>query len=241
MKSNSIIEAHGSITKNVSLIPIDFNIVENTFVAEVGDPYADYYGEVPQRTTPNSLFLFTKQFYTLDEILKISCDMKAFFGYTKKLDVATAILDFTDHYHYAIRVNDFPNYEYILWLQTCLSSEGVIFQKKVHTMNSARATVFKCFTLEKLEEGIYLDNNNRHKGYFSIPQQINKDEFLDILINIRNNNDCPLFDAATGIIDFHSVSKNMIRLFSENLNLQLLKCAKEKFSKYLLTKNLQEH
>lgn len=238
MKTNNIIETHGSITKDESLTPVEFKIIENTLVAENGEPYQDYYGQVPHKMAPNSLFLFTKQFYTLEEILKITNKIEEFFGSAKKLDVATSILDFTDHYHYAIRIKDFPDYEHIHWLQTCYSSEGVLFIRKIHMPGSARVTVFKSFELDELEEGIYLDKLNGHKGYIIIQRQMNDDEFSEILIEIRNNNNCELFDAAIGIIDINSNTKNMIRIFSENLNSALLKCVKEKFTAYLLKMEL---
>lgn len=241
MKTTNINEAQGSITKNVSLTPIDYKIIENTFVAEAGNLYTDYYGEVPQKKTPNSLFLFTKQFYPLDDLLKITCEMKEFFGYTKKIDVATSILDFTDHYHYAIRVRDFPDYQHIHWLQTCYKSEGVNFSRKVHLLESARITVFKCFSLEKLDEGIYLDKKNDHRGYITIPCQINNDEFAEMLIFLRNNNDCELFDATTGTLEINSSTINVVRLYAENMNIALLRCAKDKFSKYILRKELQAY
>jgi len=241
MKKTKSIEANGSITKKESLTPIEYKILENTFVAESGDPYKDYYGEIPHRLAPNSLFLFTKKFYKLDEILKITCDIKDFLASTKKLDVATSILDFTDHYHYAIRVKDFPDYIHIHWLQTCLSSEGVIFIKKVHIPEFAQVTIFKNFTLDEIEKGIYMDKNNDHKGYILIPRQINNSEFSDILIEIRNNNDCELFDAAIGTIDVNSNPRNMIRIYSENLNIGLLKCIKQKVLKSLVKEELHEH
>lgn len=241
MKTTNIIETHGSITKNESLTPIKYRILENTVVAEAGDPYADYYGIVPHIMTPNSLFMFTKHYYSLDQLLLVTCEMAKFFGYTKKLDIATSILDFIDHYHYAIRVRDFPDYEHIHWLQTCYKSEGIEFIRKVHLLESAKVTVFKCFKLECLEQGIYLDKDNDHKGYFTITRKINSDEFEDILINLRNNDDCPLFDAAMGTFDIDSKTKNMIRIFSENLNPSLLRCAKEKFSRYIINKEFQEH
>jgi hypothetical protein len=241
MKKAGIIETHGSIWKKEALNPITYRILENTVVAEAGDPYADYYGNTPNKFAPNSLFLLTKRFYSLKEVLEVTCEMGEFFGYTKKLDIATSILDFTDHYHYAIRVRDFPDYEHIHWLQLCYKSSGIEFIRKVHLLDSARVTVFKCLRLEELEKGIYLDIDSEHKGYFTISRQINTNEFEETLINLRNNNDCPLFDAALGTVDIESNTKNIIRIYSENLTIALLRCAKEKFSKQILNKNLQEH
>lgn len=241
MKTSNIIETHGTITKKESLSAVGYKIIENTCVAEAQHPYADYYGVVPKSSSPNSLYLFTKHFYTLDEVLKITCDMKEFFGYTKKLDVATAIIDCIDHYQYAIRVRDFPDYEHIHWMQSCYSSEGIAFSRKIQLIEPVRLTVFKSFKLGKLEEGSYLDMNNPHKGYITIPRQIKIDEFAELLINFRNNNECELFDAAIGTFEINSKTINMIRIYTENIKNERMKCAKEKFTDYLLKVGQLEH
>ena len=209
METLNIIETYGSITKKESLIPVDYRILENTCVAEARFTYADYYGKTIFSKSPNPLFLFTKHFYKLEEVLKISCNISEFFGYTKKLDIATAIIDLVDHYHYAIRVKEFPDYEHIHWLQNCFASEGVIFSRKAQLLETAKVTVFKSFILEEVEEGIYLDKTNAHKGYISIPRQIKEDEFEAILVNLRNNHDCALFDAATGSVNIDSETKDI--------------------------------
>lgn len=100
---------------------------------------------------------------------------------------------------------------------------GIEFAKKVHISDSAFVRVNKCFVLEELEEGIYFDKKEDHKGYITIPNHIIGSKFSDILINIRNNKDCKLFDAAMGTMIINSQAKDMVRIYSENLNIQLLK------------------
>ena len=58
MKTNKTVTYCGSITKKESLIPLESHILENTWVAEANFPYANYYGQVPAKPKPNSLFLF---------------------------------------------------------------------------------------------------------------------------------------------------------------------------------------
>lgn len=241
MMTNNKIETNGSITKNEFLTPVDYKILENTCVSEAREPYADYYGKMPNLSNPNSLYLFTKRFYTLDEVQQITCEMHEFFGYTKKLDVATSIFDFIDHYHYALLIKDFPDYNYIEWLQTCYKAEGVAFCKRVHILESAQVTVFKRFSLEKLDEGIYFDKDNTHKGYICLPRQISSGEFTDGLISIRNNTKCALFDAAKGSINIGPNPKYIIRIYSEKLNAALLLCVKQQFTNALLREELLTH
>ena len=237
MNSNNIIETHGSITKKETLLPVDYQILSNTLVAEAMYPYADYYGKMPQRISPNSLFLFTKHFYTLDELMKIKHTISRTFVNINNLDVATAIVDLVDHYQYAIRIKELADYENISKIQTLFKSEGIFFSKVFHLLASAKVTVFKRFTVTEIEDGILLDKTNNHKGYVIIPRQIRSEEFDEILINLRNNHDCPLFDAAIGSINIHSETKDIIRIYSENINLDLLRCAKKRFASSLAIEN----
>ena len=41
--------------------------------------------------------------------------------------------------------------------------------------------------LEELEEGIYIDKKEDHKGYIIIPKQITGSEFSDILIDVHHH------------------------------------------------------
>ena len=232
MKTNNLIKVCGSITKKESMAPINYNILKNTCVAEANFPYSGYYGTVPGQINPNSIFLFTTHYYSLEEVLSFAQNIDS--CYMEKVYVATASLDFVHHKYFAIRVKKFPDYEHIHLLQSCCIKEGVEFAKKVQISDTALIRVNKCFVLEELEEGIYIDKNEDHKGYITIPKQITDSEFSDILIDIRNNTDCRLFDAAMGAMIINSQAKEMVRIYSENLNVQLLKCIQERFVKSIL-------
>jgi hypothetical protein len=224
----------GSISKKESLIPVEYNILKNTFVAEANDPYADYYGMISQHAVPNSLFLFTSHHYSLEEVLRIAQNIDS--CYMEKVDVATASLNITCHKYSAIRVKYFPDYEHIHLLQNCCIKEGIEFIKKVIISDFALIRVDKCFVLEKAEKGVYIDKREKHKGYITIPHQINDNKFSDILIEIRNNTDCGFFDAAMGAMIIDSKATDIVRIYSESMNLGLLKCIKERFAKSILKK-----
>ncbi|MBC8486665.1 MAG: hypothetical protein H8D45_11565 [Bacteroidetes bacterium] len=234
MKTNNLIKACGSIIKKESLIPLDYNILKHTCVAEANFPYSDYYGMVPGQTNPNSLFLFTAHYYSLEEVLRFAQNIDS--CYMEKVDVATAWLNFANHEYSAIRVKHFPDYEHIHLLQSCCIKEGVEFIKKAHMSDFALVKVNKCFVLEEIEEGIYFDKKEDHKGYITIPKQISNSKFSDTLIEIRNNNDCELFDAALGAMIIDSKATEIVRIYAEGLNLKLLECIKERFAKSILKK-----
>jgi len=226
MNLKKIIKPCGSICKTESLIPLKEGILKNTCVAIANEPYSDYYGSLPKQTGPNSLFLFTAKHYSLEEVLRFSQNIDS--CYTKEVNVASSVLEYKQHNYNAIRIKYFPDYEHIKMLQECCIKVGIEFIKHVHMPENVHVKINKCFVLEELGKGIYLDIREEHKGYILIPRQIEWDRFKELLMVIRNNNDCQLFDAALGAIIMDSRTTDMVRIYSENLNLELLKCIKNK-------------
>lgn len=238
---NKIINTIGSITKIESLIPVDFNILNHTCVLEAKTPYADYYGLDPFVSKPHSIFLLTKEFYQLNEIIDLTKDIKVCFSKHQNLDVATAIIDFVDHYCFAIRVRDFPDYKHIHWLQSCYISRGVHFIKKIEHLRSAKITVCKQFSIQAYKEGIYFDLLHPHKGYITLPNTLTENEFYRALVYARNNENCELFDAAPGTLDMDLKTIEAIRIFSENLKPIMLENLRTIFIRTLEEKKTAEN
>lgn len=230
MKTNKTVKYCGSITKKESLVPLDSHILENTWVAEANFPYANYYGQVPSKPKPNSLFLFTDRFYSLEEVLWFSNGFDT--CYAERLNVASAVLEFQSKQHPAIRLKNFPDYEQIHLLQNCLIQQGIVFSKKTPLVTETIAVINKCFELEEADEGIYIDKVEENKGYITTQKKIDRKNFEKLIFKIRNNSNCPLFDAVPGGFIINSRSVDFIRIFSENLNIDLLKCINRQLLKF---------
>jgi hypothetical protein len=174
--------------------------------------------------------LFTDRFYSLEEVLWFSNGFDT--CYSEKLNIASAILEFQNKQHPAIRLKNFPNYEQLHMLQKCLVQLGIVFSKKTPLVTNSKVVINKCFELQELEEGLFLDKLEENKGYITFQKRINRGNFGEIVAKIRNNSNCSLFDAVPGgfIINSHSV--DFIRVFSENLDLELLKCIKNQIVKF---------
>jgi len=232
MKTKDIIKVCGSICKTESFISLKEGILKNTCVAIANEPYPDYYGSLPGQASPNSIFLFTDRFYSLEEVLRFAQNIDS--CYTKKVNVAASTVEFRNRKYPAIRIKYFPDYEHIKLLQECCLKVGVVFVRHVPVIDSARVKIYKCFEMRELGKGIYLDNREEHRGYILIPGQMDRDMFIKTLKDIRNNNACQLFDAEPGAIILDSRARDMVRIYAENLNLDLLKCIKSKFEELLV-------
>ena len=231
MESEKTLKVCGSITKRESLALITSNILEHTVVAEADMPYSNYYGGVPDKPQPNSLFLFTERFYTLEEALRLTqnIDICA----KNKVNTASAVFLLQGHHVPAIRIRNFPDYQHLKMLQECYIKLGVKFARKVQLEKEPIVTVSKCFFLENKGDGIFFDKQEKHEGYIILPKRPNLPEFEGLMEKVRNNSDCLFFDAAIGglIIDGHV--QEMMRVYSEHLDLKMLKCIKHEVLKWM--------
>jgi len=229
MKTNQLIQVSGAIIKLESIVTVNDNIAKNTCVAEANKPYSNYYGVAPfnMPTKPNSIYLFTEHYYTLEEALRYAqlidlCCMQS-------LNIAVSVLEFAENHYPAIRIKNFPDYKMIHKLQECFIEQGVKFAKKVHIGNSAIIRTNKIFSLEKVEENIFLDHFQEKTGYVALSKLIKQDYFNDVIDDIRNNTNCAMFDAARGAIVLDSRITDIIRIYSGHLDIDLLKCIQNKF------------
>jgi hypothetical protein len=229
MKTNQLIQVSGAIIKLESIVTVNDNIAKNTCVAEANKPYSNYYGVAPfnMPTKPNSIYLFTEHYYTLEEALRYAqlIDLCC----VQSLNIAVSVLEFAENHYPAIRIKNFPDYKMIHKLQECFIEQGVKFAKKVHIGNSAIIRTNKIFSLEKVDENIYLDHFQEKTGYVALSKLIKQDYFNDVIDDIRNNTNCAMFDAARGAIVLDSRITDIIRIYSGHLDIDLLKFIQNKF------------
>lgn len=234
MKTKHLIQVCGSIIKEESIVPITANIVKNTFVAEANMPYSNYFGVAPfnMQTKPNSLFLFTVPYYSLQEALRFArlIDLSCM----KSLNIAVSVLNFTNENYPAIRIKNFPDYAMIHKIQECFMEQGVEFARKVQIGDRAIIRTNKCFSLERVGKNIYIDHLQERTAYIALSKLINHKFYSQMIASIRNNSDCPMFDSARGAIILDSEITDIIRVYSGHLDVEMLKCIQEKFEKGIL-------
>lgn len=232
MKPENILKVCGSITKKESLIQLKESTLKHTFVAEANLPYANYYGRVPASGKPNSLFLFTDRYYTLEESLRFTqnIDICA----KNEVNVASAFMQFKTHRYPAIRIRDFPDYEHLKMLEECYIDQGVKFARKITMEPEALVTVNKCFFLEEKENEFFLDLNEKDEGYITVSKYLDPESFESLMHDVWNNANCRAFDAAMGgfIIDGRVI--NIIRIYSEHLDMKTLHCIHEEVRKQMI-------
>lgn len=239
MKTGNIFKVCGSVTKKESLVYLTGFLLENTTIAEADQPYSNYYGQIPKRPQPNSLFLFTEIEYTLEEALRFTqnIDICA----KKMVNAASAIIYSANHRLPAIRIRNFPDYQHLGRLQECYEAQGVKFAKRNIPEREPLIKVDKCFTLEEAGDGIFLDGEEPLEGYITLPHYPEFNEFEALLRDIRNNSSCPLFDAAYGGFIINGEVVDMMRIYSGHLDMDLLKCIKNETFKWIKPISKTQH
>jgi hypothetical protein len=227
----NIVYLSGSISKKEVLIPLQSNILKNTFVAEAAYPYANYYGRVPLKPKPNSLFLLTKKFYFLEEILSSAQNIEHCL--LENINIAASFIEFNKKQFPAIRIKNFPNYDQLASLQSCLVEFGIEFAPQIRIEGEIRARINKLFELKELETDFYMDTIEENKGYFIHHGKLSPEAFEDTVSKIRNNGTCKLFDAVQGEILKDGKVYEFVRIFAEGLDISLLKCVRNQFEKLL--------
>ncbi|NOY37042.1 MAG: hypothetical protein GXO83_05650 [Chlorobi bacterium] len=193
------IETFGTITKEELLHTLNSNILENTFVLESFEPFPGYHGEnIPSKKTPHHIFLVTKKEYGNEFIIRKSEEIRRHFMHS--FGARPAELHIFNSVLHAIRVKDLPGFELIPELQRWYQDKGIGFMKKRSYNKKGLIRVFKHFSLEELEDGIFKDTIDPLMHYLEISCPLSWKIFESITMNIKNNVDNNNFDAALATV-----------------------------------------
>jgi hypothetical protein len=209
------------------LVPIKTSILKNTIVSEASNPYAEYYGQLPRKAEPNSIFLHIKKFYYLEEILSYTQGLEKCLRDT--LNIASAYIEINNKQYPAIRIKRFTDYSQIEKLQTCLARQGVEFSDKFEFNGEVDVRINKIFHLEDFGNTLFIDLTEDHKGYITHETPLTSEEFEEKITAVKNNHVCKLFDAVRGELLINGKVVELVRVYSEALDLKLLECIKKGF------------
>ncbi len=216
MESNLIIETIGTITKEETVSTLDYQIIPGTWVLETEEPFPGYHHADPQNQNPKSIFIIMKSYKGREEISRLNQNIARYFS--QELDTASSRLTIFNKTYYAIRLRFLENYSMIQEIQKCFLNEGVNFLKRKEVSEKAIIRVKKYFKITCSEnEGIYMDKNDCNMAYLTISELLSWKMFEKITFNIKNNWNHEDFDAALGTMYINGGVKDVVRIFSLNL------------------------
>jgi hypothetical protein len=227
MKTISKLETLGVLLKEESLQTVENNVLENSLVLESIEPFPGYHGvNLPTGAKPDSLFLITERAYPLETIFRVSqhlcCSLNV------QIDACPAEINIRSTTYSAIRIRDLSKYSLISEIQSCYLKKDIRFMKLRKINSPALIRLTKIFSLEKLDDHIFLDLDDENTFYLTVPYHFSWDAFQNVSPRIKNNLDNSNFDSALGYI-FLKEMIEFVRIYAVQPEISRLKLIREKY------------
>lgn len=232
MSKDNYVVKYGSLLKEETLEIIENKILPNTLVLEATNPFPgfyEYYENIPKDVTPHYIYLVTDKRYTLEEFTRITQKIMEYFEV--KFHAAIGNITIYNDVHHVIRIRHLTNYDQIKELQHCYQAEGIKFKAQCNLARQNKAMIYlkKFFALDKLEDNFYVDHAEPNHGYFAIPQKLDWNQFAELTTHVKYNLEMIHFDVSLGCLYHDFKVMDMIRVYSENMNLDLMKRIRNKY------------
>ena len=227
MLSGDIIKAAGTITKEEELIAVEHNIMPNTLVLESSNPFPGYHGSnLPEDPLPGSIYLVTEARYEGEHILRIAKKVKKHLH--EKCDSSFGQAQIYSGTYNFIRIRNLDCFSCIRRIQEAFSDEGIRFMKKKEVSGQALISINKFFSLGRIDENIYRDNDDPAMYYFEIDENPGWQLFKKTTIFIRGNVDHYSFDGALGTLYLEDIT-DIIRIFAKDTVNEQLHSIRKKY------------
>ena len=222
----------GSLLKEETLEIIKDKILPNTVVLEAVNPfpgYYEYYENLQKDIKPYYIYLVTDKKYNLEEFTRAT--QKIMKSFDAKFHAAIGSITIYNDVYDVIRIRRLNTYDQVRELQEAYSAEGINFEMHKNIQHNSKAMIqlTKFFAVDVLEDGFFTDHIEPNHGYFTIPQKLSWSQFEELTKQVKYNMDMIHFDASLGFIYDHFKAIDMIRIYSEKLDLDLMKKIKSKY------------
>ena len=230
-------EVVGHIIKEEQISLLKHQILPKTVVVNIDHPFPGFHGwDVNFSSKPRSIVVLTDKLYSWAKILRAQAAYNS--ESDTKIDASFAKILIGKTVYYGIRIKGLESYEQIPDLQKKLNSYGfeLLKNKNLKTEKPVSIKISKFFNIEQLDECIYADSCIKNMYYIEIPQYLSWETFRDITMKIKHNVSNNNYDVAKGIFYKDETVKDMIRLFKQNMSLELLQEIKKRYNKAIETK-----
>lgn len=232
---SKIIETFGVIDKEEKVESLNENILEDTLVLDLSEPFPGYYGEeFLKKDKPEMVFLILNSPYSHDQILRSSKKLKL--SFSNCLDATPGEVFILNDKLNAIRLRFLESYDIIKTIQEKFKNEGLNFMKKRNIKANSFIRIYKIFRIEEILEDIYRDIDDTNIYYLSIPCKLEWKSFIEITNKVRNNIFNISFDAALGFFYYNTIT-DIIRIYSKKISVSELNLLKKQYC-HEICKNL---
>ncbi|MCB0824062.1 MAG: hypothetical protein KDC09_15300 [Bacteroidales bacterium] len=231
MEQLKTIETFGTIMKKEILASLEEEFCAGALVLESKFPFPGYYHDtIPDKKVlnPGSIFLVTKIQHQEEDIMRTNHEVKKIFK--KKFDATVGQVVVFNETRPCIRVKFLDDYNFVPELVELYKQSGIQFLKfrKVKPYYNL-IKIRKYFVLETTEPGIYCDANEKQMCYLQIPGNFTWNQFEKTTLDLKRNLDNDQFDAAMGTIYRQNCLVDMVRIYTEKINMDELRMLQKKY------------
>lgn len=230
METGMVYEKFGGLLKEETLTCIDNSVLlPDTCVLESVNPFSGYYNEVPGADKPLYLYLVLEGNCSFEKTLRATAGIKKHFRFP--FDAAPGSITLPGGNHQVIRIRNLQEFGHIAMLQKAFLDEGMQFIRKTRKVEKVEALIHltKFFYLEPIGEMMFLDRSQAHHGYFIIPRFVDWNDFKDLTREVKFDAGLQIFDAATACYFENHTIFEMVRIYRENLNLEMLAAIRQRY------------
>jgi hypothetical protein len=222
MEPNKRFEVFGTLTKTETVFTIDQKILPGTLVFEALQPFPDYYYNTPNSAKPVYLYLALEEQFTLEDVIRASQKFQNDFD--SPFDIGKGFLQIHDAKYNILRVRHLENYDLLDKFQRYFTDNGIRFlhKSKKYSNELVKIKIIKFFSLEEIDDQIFLDKREENHAYLEIPKFLTWEEMQNINNKVKYNWVESKFDAAMGAFYYNGELHEMVRIYSDKIGLQYL-------------------
>lgn len=225
-----IIERFGGLLKKEPFSCVEKDILaRDTCVLECVSVFSGYYDHT-FGTPPLYLYLMLDGKPTFMHVARATEQVKEKVNFP--FDAVFAEITFSETLSsFAIRIRDLEQYNQISELQRQYEAAGLTLRKKNKQIQQLPGLIRleKFFYLEPWGEGFYLDRQQLHHGYFTIPHYLKWDQFVSLTKEAKFDTNLLYFDAALACFFENGKPINLIRIYKENLSKNELTAIRDRY------------
>lgn len=219
----------GCITKVENLWCLEDLGIKNTCILESLNAFPGYYGGEPEFSKPMFIYIVAGETYTMEDIVRISKKVKMQFPL--HFSAAYTRISMNHASCCAVRISGIKSYDHIFALQQCYRDQGLVLKRKVKDIDNSEALIqiYRFFTLNEIETGLYVNAEDTDIGFFRIERVVEWTQFAASINLLRSNCSGKLFDAAKSFVYRNAEIVDLVRIYSKNNSLDLLKTLQQKY------------
>ena len=225
-------EVLGHIIKEETISLLNHHVEKGSLVINIDHPFPGFHGYHFDFTSkPRSIIILTKELYSLAKILRAQKKINSKGSFN--INASFAKIKIGKQVYYGIRIKGLTSYDKIPELQKEFMHLGfeILKQKKLKTDKPVSIKISKFFHIVSLENGIYKDKCNDNMYYISIPDYVNWEKFRELTTHVKNNISNNNFDVAKGIFYINDRVSDVLRVYKNNISVELLEEIKERYTK----------